>query len=97
MRLGVSNQTKPIPNPVIIGTRAGEKEKFWYRSDRLIKIDNQWYFTTRESQDVGPYGTREEAEHGLAIFIECIHLQKTSVNHAILTAKQGDWAVNFYH
>jgi len=97
MQIAAEQHTKPATSPVNNGIRAGEKEKFWYRSDRLIKIDDQWYFTTRESRDVGPYSTREYAENGLAIFIESVYLQKTSVNEAILTASQGDWAVNFYH
>lgn len=77
--------------------RAGEEEKFWYRSDRFIKIDNQWYFTTRENREVGPFESKEAAEHGLSIFIECICQHESTVDHAASTATQGDWAVTFYN
>lgn len=77
-------------------TRKGEVAKFWYRSDRFIKIDNQWYFTTRENREVGPFESRAAAEHGLGIFIECICKYESTVEHAISTATQGEWAVTFF-
>lgn len=97
MQMSTNKIKQQLEKSVSTGTRSGEEEKFWFRSDRFITIDNQWYFTTRENRDVGPFATREAAEHGLAIFIECIRDHKASVNHAIATASQGDWAVTFYH
>ena len=78
-------------------TRRGEQDKFWFRSDRFFSVGNDWYFTTREQRDVGPFGSREDAAHGLALFIECIEQQNTSVEHAISVAEQGDWAVVGFH
>lgn len=78
-------------------TRSGEEHKFWFRSDRFFTVDGQWYFTTRENRDVGPFETRGAAEHGLTIFIECVCEHKATIEHAISRATQGDWAVTFYH
>lgn len=80
-----------------LGTRTGEEDKFWFRSDRFFTSDSKWYFTTRENRNVGPFETREAAKHGLEIFIESICDNKTTFEHAISVATKGDWAVTFYH
>ena len=76
--------------------RVGEDDKFWFRSDRFFKVETQWYFTTRENLDVGPFVTRKDAVHGLELFINCIHKQKMDVGYAIDVAKNGDWAVSMF-
>ncbi|MFT6388587.1 MAG: hypothetical protein ACJAUP_001970 [Cellvibrionaceae bacterium] len=94
-----------IPNsykkPVTIGSslevRGDEQDKFWFRSDRFFNADNQWYFTTRENRDVGPYFSREEAEHGLELFIDCVEKQQAGVEYAVSIAQHGDWAVAMFH
>ena len=77
--------------------REGEDDKFWFRSDRFFSVDSQWYFTTREQRDVGPFGTRADAEHGLMLFIECLEKQHCDIDYAISVALQGDWAVVGFH
>jgi hypothetical protein len=32
------------------------------RSDRFVLANGEWYFTTREGMDVGPFATRDDAE-----------------------------------
>jgi len=32
-----------------------------FRSDRFVFANGQWYFTTREGMDVGPFATRDDA------------------------------------
>ncbi len=49
--------------------RRGEKRKTRFRSDRLFVADSQWYFSTREGEEKGPYATREEAEAELVRYI----------------------------
>lgn len=41
-----------------------------FRSSRFFCVGNQWYFTTREGFDSGPYATRERAEIGLQRFLK---------------------------
>ena len=84
------------PSDTSLEARADEEDKFWFRSDRFFSSGSQWYFTTRENRDVGPYGTREDAEHGLKLFIDCIENQEAEVEYAISIALQGDWAIVRY-
>ena len=45
-----------------IMNRAGEQQNtHYFRSDRLFAVNDQWYFSTREHLDQGPYATRDEA------------------------------------
>lgn len=53
--------------------RTGENPgKAWYRSDRFFSMNGQWFFTTREHRDMGPFTSRREAEIELAVFIRHI-------------------------
>jgi hypothetical protein len=74
--------------------RHEEKIKLWFRSDRFIIIDHKWYFTTRENRDVGPFKSRDDAAHGLALFIECISNQNGDIEHAVSVATGGAWVVS---
>lgn len=49
--------------------RGGENQKTWFRTDRIQNVNNQWYFMTRESTQVGPFGSRREAELELNLYI----------------------------
>jgi len=84
---------QPIPKGVSLEVRGGEQDKFWFRSDRFFTAGSQWYFTTRENRDVGPYASREDAAHGLELFLDCVAKQEMDVDYAISVAKKGDWAV----
>ena len=42
--------------------RRNEPPKTWFRSDRLFRVDGEWYFHTREGIAVGPYRSQFEAE-----------------------------------
>lgn len=41
---------------------------------RVRQGEDGWYFSTREGRPMGPFDSREEAEQGLADFIEFIQL-----------------------
>ncbi len=63
--------------------RRGEKGAVPFRSGRLFRIDNEWYFATREVAHVGPYGSREEAEVAMAAFVGSrIHHSVAFTHHA---------------
>jgi len=47
--------------------RDDEKEKTYFRSDRLFTMNGQWYFASREG-DQRPYATREAAQRDLGQF-----------------------------
>ena len=49
--------------------RLGEKGSVPFRSGRLFRVDNHWYFATREVAQVGPYLSKEQAEVAMAAFV----------------------------
>ena len=55
-----------------MSVRAGENEKTWYRSERIFRIENGWFFLTRENTQEGPFGNRSEAERELAYYIRSV-------------------------
>jgi len=50
-----------------------EKEGVYFRSNRLFAVNHDWYFATREGENIGPFKDRNQAELALAAFIaRCI-------------------------
>jgi hypothetical protein len=50
--------------------KTDHRKKVYFRSDRFFRIDaNEWFFTTREDGDRGPFATREEAECALLEYV----------------------------
>jgi hypothetical protein len=45
-----------------------QKDKTYFRSERLFCMNGQWYFCTREG-DYGPYASRNIAERALKRFV----------------------------
>ena len=41
-----------------------------FRTHRIHAINSDWYFLTREGQNIGPLSTKEAAEEGLAEFLK---------------------------
>ncbi len=74
-----------------------EVEKTRYRSNRFFVVDGDWYFTTREGHDIGPYGNRISASSGLDVYIRCMKLPEANVFYASDMAKKGVWATTLYH
>ncbi len=50
--------------------RHGETDNLHFRSGRLFCVDNDWYYSTREGIDVGPFPTKAEAEVALDSFLK---------------------------
>ena len=50
--------------------RDGEKESSSGRTDRFLKKDSSWFFKTREGFEVGPFGSKSEAQYALLFFVE---------------------------
>ncbi len=49
--------------------RKGEVSKHHFRSDRFFCVDSQWFFTTRESSELGPFSSRADAQGELLLYI----------------------------
>ena len=52
-----------------MSVRPGEAEKSWFRSERFMHVNDQWYFTTREMTEEGPFSSRQDAEMELLLYI----------------------------
>lgn len=72
--------------------RVGEPDKTRFRSDRFFTSENQFFFSTREGEDVGPFPNRAEAERGLKVYIDCLKSNSGNVAMAQQRAKQELWA-----
>lgn len=72
--------------------RAGEKSGCFFRSDRLIKVNDEFYFATREGIDIGPFPTKALAQQGLDRFIYAIQ-KKIAFERAKVMAFGSTWAV----
>lgn len=49
--------------------RQGETGRIPFRSGRIFNVGMQWYFTTREGIDHGPYADKTDAEAELTLFV----------------------------
>ena len=45
-----------------MANRRGEQSKTWFRSERIFRVDGDWFIHTREGIAVGPYADRFAAE-----------------------------------
>ena len=46
------------------------KEASPFRTHRIHAINSDWYFLTREGQNIGPFPNKKAAEEGLAEFLK---------------------------
>ena len=72
--------------------RSKEKDKVWYRTDRIFSIGAKWYFTTREGNNVGPFASKNEADRGVSRYLDVLNLQESGGVYAAKVASQGLWA-----
>lgn len=54
--------------------RADTSPVFRFRTDRFFAIGGQWYFTTREGEDFGPFDNRAEAETRLSRYLDTLSI-----------------------
>ncbi len=74
-----------------------ESEKTWYRSERFFLVNGEWYFSTRENIDIGPFNTIDQARLGLERFIINVQKETCSKTYAARIATNGEWATTLYH
>ena len=77
--------------------RKNENDKHWYRSDRFFKANGEWFFSTREQNDIGPFGSEAAAKRGLDLYIKMMQAETLSQRAAMGIAKNGEWAQTLYH
>ena len=59
---------------IMKANRQGETGQPPPRSSRIFNMENDWYFSTREGSDIGPFGSRDEASDGLTDFLQFLQL-----------------------
>lgn len=42
---------------------------FYFRSERVFSVGHQWYFSTREEVDFGPFKNKASAQEALRTFL----------------------------
>lgn len=52
-----------------MGKRKGDDNKTFFNSDRFFNEGGKWFFTTRESQLMGPFDSRKDAEQELMLYL----------------------------
>ena len=73
--------------------RRGEQ----YCSSRFFYANGEWFFSTREGAQIGPYANKFEAEAGAERHIEHMKsAQNEGVEHAVGLAKEGTWQLNHF-
>lgn len=50
--------------------RQGENAQAWFRSNRFYNVKGNWYFSTREGVDFGPFDNQQEASDALKHYIQ---------------------------
>lgn len=50
--------------------RSGESQNYWLRTHRIYQLIDQWYFSTREGIDFGPFANLEEANKAVQQYID---------------------------
>ncbi len=55
-----------------MGRATDEKDVQVFRTERFFNVGGQWYFSTREKPELGPFMNREAAETALGEYLmEC--------------------------
>ncbi len=70
--------------------------KTWFRSERFALIGTDWFFETREGHNVGPFGSKTEAESGFQQYRQYIgdDLER-AVEYAKRVAERGLWGITY--
>lgn len=50
-------------------TTDGEQSKFFFKMNRFVSQNGEWFYMTREGSERGPFGSRGDAEGDLATYI----------------------------
>lgn len=56
--------------------RQGDISNNWFRSNRFYNVKGQWFFSTREGIDFGPFESQQDAAAALHQFIQRAELQR---------------------
>lgn len=73
--------------------RKGENDKTWFRTERFFAIGTDWYATTREHSNLGPFKSKLAAEQALVRYIIDLKNNRKPANYAS-KASSDVWMAN---
>ena len=47
----------------------GDSDKRYFQVDRFVQQNGEWFYTTREGDERGPFESKEEAKGDLLVYI----------------------------
>jgi len=50
--------------------RNGEVQRTFFRCDRIYQAGGQWYFSTREGTEEGPFESHDDAEKAVTLYVD---------------------------
>ena len=53
-------------------SRVGEANKKYFRTARVVLINDHWYYMSRENAPKGPYATREDADEAVSRYAKLV-------------------------
>lgn len=59
--------------PITRKSEASTSPKAPLRSDRYFKLSDYWYFITREGATLGPYESKDQAQHAVVDYIQFVN------------------------
>ena len=68
------------------------QSKTFFRTNRMIRENGEWFFTTREGSIHGPFHNRSEAERALVDYVKIMRAQKAGE----LTLEPRDTVISYY-
>ncbi len=72
--------------------RQGEPAQTRFRAERYFAVGEDYYFSTREGTNVGPFPNIAAARRGAELYIQCINRKEEAGMYASKIAMQGLWA-----
>ncbi len=70
--------------------RRGERGHIPFRTGRFFSVGGQWFFSTREGEDRGPYSSRQVAEAALLNFVRNRSFAHTRAKKAAVFIRESE-------
>ena len=78
--------------------RKGEDtEKTWFRTDRFYNVNGSWHFMTREGEELGPYGSKQDAQAALMLYIRSTSDEYVMGEYNSNKSAGDIWSCTFSH
>lgn len=55
----------------------GDKDKTFFQMDRFVQMNGQWFYTTREGEERGPFDSKADAAGDLIVYIRHLDHMET--------------------